>query len=614
MPQRILRDDIEVTIESPSIVFRDGTGAQVAQIKNGVGSGWAALVGGFVNVLDYGAVGDGVADDTAAIQAAINVVAAAGRGVVFLPPGIYLITSALTVNTKFVTVRGAGWGATRITHSYDGDTFIVTAPVTGNTEHYFCDFEVIRSGTPTTGAVFSLGAVGNGIFERLHFTNVYGIWRHGNGVGFSDSSNTVYINDVVGTIVDGGYVNSVFSGVGGGIYLDNVQITGGPSHTSSYGFRADGAVLIDVFSLHDCYYEQLAYGVALTPSGAAKGISDFFMSDCIFDNSLNTSLLIAPTSSASVARGRISRCWFDGHINDLNINPSGGGTVKDIVFGDGNEFLGKPCLVQGGSEIWFDGVDMYDGVTSGTRLAFSAGLSRFGVRNSRIGAKYRDIATSSVGISIAANCSDYQIVDNDLSKNTTGMTVDATSLISTGVIRDNLGYNGREDSTQFNGALAPPQGPMGATTGAVAASSVYFVRFVPTRSFTASKITFAVSVAAGSNDNVDVGILDFTLSTVLASSGSTAGKLNATGNQTVSFTSTVTLVAGTVYYAAIGIGTIGTTAAQLVTMNLGLNTTPFFFGNSAPAVLAGRSASTFPIATPITQGGTAAFPVLAILP
>ena len=50
-----------------------------------------------VSVKDFGAVGDGVADDTAAIQAAIN--AAAGR-TVFIPAGTYKITDTLSYNVS----------------------------------------------------------------------------------------------------------------------------------------------------------------------------------------------------------------------------------------------------------------------------------------------------------------------------------------------------------------------------------------------------------------------------------------------------------------------------------------------------------------------------------
>lgn len=52
-----------------------------------------------LSVIDYGAVGDGVTDDTAAIQAAIDAATAVGRQV-FLPRGSYKITSTLNINTK----------------------------------------------------------------------------------------------------------------------------------------------------------------------------------------------------------------------------------------------------------------------------------------------------------------------------------------------------------------------------------------------------------------------------------------------------------------------------------------------------------------------------------
>ena len=51
----------------------------------------------FVNVLDFGAVGDGVADDTAAIQAAINA-GNAGK-TVFFPAGTYRTTATLTTSS-----------------------------------------------------------------------------------------------------------------------------------------------------------------------------------------------------------------------------------------------------------------------------------------------------------------------------------------------------------------------------------------------------------------------------------------------------------------------------------------------------------------------------------
>src|ERR1700723_491940 len=49
-----------------------------------------------IEVTAYGATGDGVTDDTAAIQAATNAAASAKGSTVFFAPGNYLITSPIT--------------------------------------------------------------------------------------------------------------------------------------------------------------------------------------------------------------------------------------------------------------------------------------------------------------------------------------------------------------------------------------------------------------------------------------------------------------------------------------------------------------------------------------
>lgn len=56
---------------------------------------YSMIKGAVINVLDYGAVGDGITDDTAAIQAAID--AAVGIQQVFIPAGTYKITDTLNL-------------------------------------------------------------------------------------------------------------------------------------------------------------------------------------------------------------------------------------------------------------------------------------------------------------------------------------------------------------------------------------------------------------------------------------------------------------------------------------------------------------------------------------
>lgn len=65
-----------------------------------------AKFGGFVNVMDYGAAGDGTTDDTSILQSAINSLT---TGVVYFPPGNYLMDSVTL--KEGVAIRGAGDGS-----------------------------------------------------------------------------------------------------------------------------------------------------------------------------------------------------------------------------------------------------------------------------------------------------------------------------------------------------------------------------------------------------------------------------------------------------------------------------------------------------------------------
>ena len=73
---------------------------------------YSMINGAVVNVLDFGAVGDG-RDSTDAIQAAINSINVTnGGGVVFFPKGVYKTTSMLTIpwTGAAVTLQGTGGG------------------------------------------------------------------------------------------------------------------------------------------------------------------------------------------------------------------------------------------------------------------------------------------------------------------------------------------------------------------------------------------------------------------------------------------------------------------------------------------------------------------------
>ena len=67
----------------------------------------------WLSVKDFGAYGDGVHDDRAAIQAALDYAYGLGGATVFFPPGTYMVTSTLSVDSG-VILTGAGRKVSKI--------------------------------------------------------------------------------------------------------------------------------------------------------------------------------------------------------------------------------------------------------------------------------------------------------------------------------------------------------------------------------------------------------------------------------------------------------------------------------------------------------------------
>lgn len=83
-----------------------------------------------------------------------------------------------------------------------------------------------------------------------------------------------------------------------------------------------------------------------------------------------------------------------------------------------------------------------------------------------------------------------------------------------------------------------------------AAQRCTLARFVPSRDLAVTKMAYLISTAGGAGDNIDIGIYNSGLTTLLGSSGLVAPGHSTLGLKLVSLTATVNLTAGTVYYAA----------------------------------------------------------------
>lgn len=117
---------------------------------------------------DFGAVGDGVTDDTSAIQTAIDT--AAGTGPVYLPVGRYLTTARLTLPSD-TQIVGANWGSVlyfnwTFASGQGGSTYIVNDDqVNGNTHIrlHGLTIEGVYDGTPYSATPSRAGGV---LFRR----------------------------------------------------------------------------------------------------------------------------------------------------------------------------------------------------------------------------------------------------------------------------------------------------------------------------------------------------------------------------------------------------------------------------------------------------------------
>src|SRR5690349_9573952 len=182
----------------------------VAEKNNYNGSSKGNLPDG--NVLNFGARGDGKADDSAAIQAAVN----AATGLVYFPKGTFRITRTIEVNLDKVGFTSvSGEGATQIVMAGAGPaikfigTHMKSAAPAGFSENVWSrqrmpvlDNLAISGAHPEATGVEATGTMQLTI-TRLHARKLlHGIHLRGNNRNLSISDSHFYQNSGVAIFYD----------------------------------------------------------------------------------------------------------------------------------------------------------------------------------------------------------------------------------------------------------------------------------------------------------------------------------------------------------------------------------------------------------------------------
>lgn len=165
------------------LVFEIGTtvagnfqSANVAFKQTGIGSVSRSVeskLNESVSVKDFGAVGDGVTDDTAAIQAAIASVNATG-GTVLFPVGTYLITGTLNIQANGIILQGKSTTGSKLLFN-NGSLDSIYLQGLSAPGIYNCQINdlTLEHGTKTGGAAIRLYRANQCQFARLNINNCW---------------------------------------------------------------------------------------------------------------------------------------------------------------------------------------------------------------------------------------------------------------------------------------------------------------------------------------------------------------------------------------------------------------------------------------------------------
>lgn len=223
---------------------------------------YSMIDGAAVNVKDFGAKGDGVANDTAAVQAAIDSLSATG-GTVYFPQGTYLIARTVGTNDH--------WGLkvpySNITLTGDDAGF---ARFNTDISTYALAYPLLFLGQPDSNST----PVANIRVCNLKFTG--NNTRHAvSGSAISDNRMAIVVKNVSNLAIQN---NNFFNIDSGAIYLQGFN-TYDYTNSAWYNTTTNDTVLIENNSFytaeHSTDYRALVHAVNLSNSNNCRVVGNF---------------------------------------------------------------------------------------------------------------------------------------------------------------------------------------------------------------------------------------------------------------------------------------------------------------------------------------------------
>lgn len=304
---------------------------------------------GWFDVKRLGAKGDGVTDDTTAIQSAINNANAENGGTVYFPPGSYVITSALSLNQmNGIKLQGAGpsmqfqTGVSKLLYT-SASGHLLTMYSSTNCELTGLDFGYNNAGY--TGDLIDID--GNVFAADCQNNHIH----HCSSKTFTgqNARSIIRLNKAVINQIDHchwtGAVNSLRIGDAGGSYVVVLTIESCTFNFASNAHIFIGSADAEVINIHGCTFEAGTNttgirGATIPVDGAQCQVYNFALENCWFgDASANTTWLDGLVTTSDGYTAVIRDCFFGGvnagtHLNNLR----GSWLVMGNAFSNGTVY------------------------------------------------------------------------------------------------------------------------------------------------------------------------------------------------------------------------------------------------------------------------------------